>query len=182
LDKYAYNQLLGKWTNQFYSAPVDLGRKFFMRQFINTITSFGFDRPSDREIAMNNYNGVRGIYVNSIRGNRTYVFNFETDLYPRFKVLGFSSDLFVLANVALVQQNSYAGGQLCVGYGGGIRVRNLSLGIGFFEFTFVYYPTFSVPGYKSYSLLATTDNLRGIPKDNLFSPAVLTPEFPSTGF
>jgi hypothetical protein len=182
LDKYAYNQLLGKWTNQFFSAPVDLGRKFFMRQFINTLLSVGFDRPSDREIAMNNYNGVRGIYVNYIRGSRTYVFNFETDIYPRFKVLGFSSDLFVLANIALVQQNSYTGGQLCQGYGAGIRLRNLSLGVGFFEFTFVYYPSFSIPGYKSYSLLATTDNLRGIPKDNLFSSGVLTPEFPSTGF
>jgi hypothetical protein len=126
---------------------------------------------------MNNYNGVHGVYVNYIRGNRTYVFNFETDIYPRFKVLGFSSDLFVLADVAIVQQNSYTGGQLCDGYGAGLRVRNLSLGIGFFEFTFVYYPSFRVPGYKSYSIIATTDNTRGIPKDNLFTPGVLSPEF-----
>ena len=177
-----YNQVLGKWINQYYSAPVKLGRKFFLRQFINTLVTVGFDRPGDREIAMNNYNGVRGIFVNYIRGNRTYVFNFETDIYPKFKVLGFSSDLFVLANLALVQQGSFWGGQLCQGYGAGLRVRNLSLGIGFFEFTFVYYPSFSIPGYKPYSLLATTDNQRGIPKDNLFNANVLTPEFPGSGF
>ncbi len=182
LGKYGYNQLLGKWVTQFYSAPANLGKKFFLRQFINAIVTTGFDRPSDREIAMNNYNGVRGIFVNYIRGNRTYVFNFETDIYPKFKVLGFSSDVFVLANLALVQQGSYFGGQLCQGYGAGIRVRNLSLGIGFFEFTFVYYPGFSIPGYKPYSLIATTDNYRGIPKDNLFTSGVLTPEFPTTGF
>ncbi len=182
LGNSGYNQIMGKWINQYYSAPVNLGRKFFMRQFINTLLTVGFDRPTDREIAMNNYNGVRGIYVNYIKGNRTYVFNFETDLYAKFKVLGFSSNLFVLANLALVQQGPYLGGRLCQGYGAGIRVRNLSLGIGFFEFTFVYYPSLNIPGYKPYGMIATTDNYRGIPKDNMFTPGLLTPEFPTIGF
>ena len=177
LNKLAYNQLLAKWTNRFFSAPVNLGKKFFIRQFFTSQVFLGFNRPADRLIAMNNYNGVRGVFVNYIRGSRTYTFKFETDIYPKFKVLGFSSCLFVLADIAIVQQNSYSGGQLCQGYGAGLRLRNLSLGIGFFEFAFVYYPSFSIPGYKSYATLATTDYPKGISRDNLFDAGVLSPEF-----
>ena len=177
LHKKSYEQLLFKWTNRFFSAPINLGRQMFMRQFITTHINLGFNRAADREIAMNNLNGVRGIFVNYIRGQRSYVFNFETNFYPRFKVLGFSSALFLFADIAVMQQNSISDQQLYQGYGAGIRLRNLSLGINFFEFSFVYYPTFIVPGSKPYTLIATTDRKKGIPQENLFLPTVLTPEF-----
>ena len=177
LNKKSYEQLLFKWTNHFFSAPLNLGRQIFIRQFITTHINLGFNRPADREIAMNNSNGVRGIFVNYIRGQRSYVFNFETDFYPKFKVLGFSSALFLFADIAVVQQNSLTEKQLYQGYGAGIRLRNLSLGINFFEFSFIYYPLFCLPDSKPYSIMATTDRRRGIPQENLFLPGILAPEF-----
>ena len=186
LNRNRYDQILGKWSNSFFSAPVKMGRKFMLRQFISSNINLGFNRPNDREIIVNNYNGVRGIFTNYIKGQRSYVFNFETDIYPSFKVLGFSSAVFIFADLTVLQQNSFADHQLCQGYGGGIRLRNLGLGIDFFELSFVYYPNLNIPGYKPYTFIGGTDNSRGIPQNNLFLPAILTPDnqykTPAPGF
>lgn len=175
-DATSFNQMLLKLSSKFFSAPIDMGRHFFMREFFNTSFNIGFNRPADRELAVNDGNGFRGVFVNYIRGGRSYIFNYETDIYPKFKVLGFSSTVFAFANIALVQQASEPGTRLCQGYGAGLRVRSLSLGVGFFEISFVYYPNIGIAGFKPYTIIGTTDNNRGIGKDNLFIPGILTPD------
>lgn len=172
--KNSYQQILFKISERFYSSPVKLGRKFMMRQFVSATLNFGFNRPLGRELVVNGNNGLRGIFVNYIRGDRNYVFNFETVVYPTFKILGFSSCAFVFADLAIVQQASASGFQLNQGYGAGIRLRNLKLGIDYFEISFAYYPDLNIPNLKPYSIMADFSNRREIKQNNLFEPAILS--------
>jgi hypothetical protein len=173
MKRSVYDQILGKISENFYSVPVKLGRRFMMRQFISGSVSLGFNRPENKELIMNNYNGVRGIFVNYVQGNRNYVLNLENDVYPTFKILGFSGAAFAFADFAYMQQNSITSGTFTQGYGVGLKLRNLSMGIGYFEITFAYYPKLSIP-IKPYAVIGNFINTRAIGADNLFEPSVLT--------
>ena len=172
--KRVYEQILGKLSENFYSAPVKLGRRFLMRQFVSGSVSLGFNRPENKELIMNNANGVRGIFVNYIQGTRSYVLNLETDVYPTFKILGFSGAAFCFADLAFMQQGPLTSGTLTQGYGIGLKLRNLTMGIGYFEITFAYYPKLSIPIIKPYAIIGGFENSRAISANNLFVPAVLT--------
>jgi hypothetical protein len=169
----SYQQILFNISERFHSAPVKFGRKFMMRQFVSATLNFGFNRPLGRELVVNSNSGLRGIFVNYIRGSRNYVFNFETNVYPTFKILGFSSSAFIFADVAIVQQGSGRDFQLKQGYGAGIRLRNLKLGIDFFEISFAYYPQLNLPNLRPYAVMADFLNRRDIKQNNLFEPAIL---------
>ena len=172
--KNVYDQVLFKISENFYSTPVKLGNRFMMRQFISGNINLGFNRPDNKELVMNNYNGVRGIFVNYIQGTRSYVLNLETDVYPTFKILGFSSSAFAFADFAFMQQNALTSGTLTQGYGVGLKLRNLNMGIGYFEITFAYYPKLSIPIIKPYAFIGGFANSKAISADNLFVPTVLT--------
>lgn len=172
-----YQQILCKLTAQFYSVPIKLGPRFMMRQFVTANLALGFDRPLGKELVVNDANGVRGIFVDYVRGSRSYVFNFETDVYPTFKILGFTSSAFAFADIAITQSGSLSSFQLTQAYGAGIRLRNLGMGIGFFDISFAYYPQLSIPGVKPYAILAGYLNNRSITQQNLFVPAPLKPDY-----
>ena len=174
MKKNVYDQILFKVSENFYSQPVKLGRRFMMRQFVSGNVNLGFNRPENKELVMNNANGVRGIFVNYIQGTRSYVLNLETDVYPTFKILGFSGAAFAFADLAFMQQNALTSGTLTQGYGVGLKLRNLSMGIGYFEITFAYYPKLSIPIIKPYAVIGGFENTRAISADNLFVPTVLT--------
>ncbi len=174
--KNSYQQILLSFRQNFYSSAIKLGPKFMMRQFISATVNLGFNRPLGKELIVNNGSGIRGIFTNYIRGLRSYVFNFETDVYPTFKVLGFTSSLFAFADIAIVQQNSLRNYQLKQGYGAGIRLRNLGLGIGSFELTFAYYPNLNIPALKPYAISGGFNNNRAIIPENLFLPTILSTE------
>lgn len=169
----SYQQVHVALKNQFYSSPIKLGDKFMIRLYLKANITLGFNRPIGKEIVVNNNNGVRGIFVDYVRGNRSYVFNFETDVFPTFKILGFSSSAFAFADVAISQKGSMTDNKITQGYGGGIRLRNLGLGIGFFEITFAYYPNLLIPNMKPYAVMGGFDNARAIGQDNLFLPDIL---------
>ena len=59
MKKNVYDQILSKVSENFYSAPVKLGRRFMMRQFISGNINLGFNRPENKELVMNNSN-VKG--------------------------------------------------------------------------------------------------------------------------
>ncbi len=177
IKKNSYQQVLFKLSEKFYSAPVKLGPKFMMRNFISAGINLGFNRPIGRELVVNSTNGLRGIYQNYIRGSRSYVFNFETAVYPTFKILGFSSAAFMFADIAIVQNGSASAYQLSQGYGVGVRLRNLKFGIDYFELTFAYYPDLKIPQLKPFSFMADFRNQRAIDQSNLFEPNVLSPEY-----
>lgn len=169
----SYQQVHFALKNQFFSSPIKLGNRFMMRLYIAANITLGFNRPLGKEIIVNNSNGVRGIFVDYVRGNRSYVFNFETDVFPTFKILNFSSSAFAFADVAISQKGSMTDNQITQGYGAGIRLRNLGMGIGFFEITFAYYPQLNIPNMKPYAFLGGFNNARAIRQDNLFLPSIL---------
>lgn len=174
--KNSYQQILFRITQNFYSRPIKLGRKFMFRQFFAAHINLGFNRPIGKELIVNDANGFRGVFTNYIRGTRSYVFNFETDVYPTFKVLGFTSSVFAFADIAITQQNSLTGFELKQAYGAGIRLRNLGLGIGSFELTFAYYPGLNINKLKPYSISGGFDNKRAVIPEDLFLPSILTTE------
>lgn len=172
----SYQQILFRLSQNFYSSPIKMGPKFMMRQFISANLNLGFNRPLGKDLIVNDGNGIRGIFTNYIRGSRSYVFNFETDVYPTFKVLGFTSCVFAFADIAITQQNSIKDFTLKQGYGAGIRLRNLGLGIGLFELTFAYYPNLNIPALKPYAIIGGFENRRAVLPENLFLPTILSPE------
>lgn len=174
--KNTYQQVLLRFEHNFYSNAIKLGRKFMMRQFISAGINLGFNRPIGKELVLNNSSGMRGIFTNYIRGTRNYVFNFETDVYPTFKVLGFTSSVFAFANLAISQKGSLKDYQLKQAYGAGLRLRNMGLGIGSFEIMFVYYPDLNIPGLKPWSIAGGFENTRAVTPENLFLPNILNTE------
>jgi len=174
--KNTYQQILFRIEQNFYSHAIKLGPKFMMRQFISVGVNLGFNRPLGKELVLNNSSGMRGIYTNYIRGTRNYVFNFETDVYPTFKVLGFTSSVFAFANLAITQQGSMSEFELKQGYGAGLRLRNLGLGIGSFEIMFAYYPGLGVPNMKPWTIAGGFENNRAVLPENLFLPTILSAE------
>jgi hypothetical protein len=174
--KDSYQQVLLRLSQNFYTRAYKTGRKFMMRQFLTVTANLGFNRPLGKELVLNNATGMRGIFTNYIRGQRSYVFNFETDVYPTFKVLGFTSSVFAFADIAINQQNSLRDFDLKQAYGCGIRLRNLGLGIGSFEVTFAYYPRLGVPGLKPYTVSGGFENKRAVLPENLFLPSILSTE------
>ncbi len=174
--KNVYDQILGKVTENFYSAVLKVGprKRFYLRQFVSGTINLGFNRPENKELIMNNADGVRGIFVNNIQGTRSYVLNLETDAYPTFKIIGFSGAAFAFADLALMQQNPLLSGTFTQGYGIGLKLRNLSMGIGYFEITFAYYPKLSIQTIKPYAIIGGFSNSRAITADNLFVPTVLS--------
>ncbi len=174
--KDSYQQILIRISQNFYTRPIKLGRKFMFRQFISANINLGFNRPLGKELIVNDGSGMRGIFTNYIRGTRSYVFNFETDVYPTFKVLGFTSSLFAFVDIAITQQNSLKEFQLKQAYGAGIRLRNLGLGIGSFELTFAYYPNLNITGLKPYAISGGFENKHSIIPEDLFLPTILSTE------
>jgi hypothetical protein len=174
--KDLYDQILGKISESFYSAPLKVGprKRFYLRQIISGNINLGFNRPENKELVMNNADGVRGIFVNDIQGTRSYVLNFETDAYPTFKIIGFSGSAFAFADLALMQQNPLLSGTFTQGYGVGLKLRNLAMGIGYFEITFAYYPKLPINDIKPYAFIGGFSNSRAITADNLFVPTVLS--------
>ena len=174
--KKVYEQILGRVSETFYSAPVLLGprHRFVLRQFVRGTVNLGFNRPENKELIVNNASGVRGIFVNYIQGTRSYVLNLETEVSPTFKIIGFSGAAFAFADLAFMQQNPLISGTLTQGYGVGLKLRNLTMGIGYFEITFAYYPKLSIQSIKPYAIIGGFDNARSISADNLFVPTVLS--------
>lgn len=177
IKRDSYQQILFKLQEKFNTAPVKLGNKFMMRSFISAELNIGFNRPIGKEVVVNNNNGLRGIYQNYIRGSRSYVFNFETAVYPTFKILGFSSCAFAFADLAIVQNGSISQYQLSQGYGVGVRLRNLKFGIDHFELTFAYYPDMKISQLKPFAFMADFKNNRAPQKNNMFEPDVLSAEY-----
>ncbi|MFN8278010.1 MAG: hypothetical protein U0T84_11035 [Chitinophagales bacterium] len=167
-----YQQILLQWKNNFYTLPYKLG-KSHVRQFFTTDINLGFNRPYGREIVVNDYNGLTGLYSSSLRGSRSYAFNYELDFYADFKVLGFNSSVFVFTDLVLLQQADIRKNYFQSAVGFGLRLRNLNFGIDFIQVMFAYYPNLKVPEARQYNILGNYLNDRVPARNDLFLPNVL---------
>ena len=168
----SYDQVLIDWQNTFYTLPHKLG-KATSRHFINTNMKLGFSRPAGREIVANNTNGLRGLYSNELRGNRTFGLGYEIDFYAQKRVAGFASCMFLFTDAILIQK-TFNDNKVQTAVGFGFRLRNLNFGIDFIEILFAYYPKLQVADQQPYNYLGNFKNDRSPEKRDLFTPNILS--------
>jgi hypothetical protein len=167
-----YSQLLVDWRNTFYTIHERVGRAS-LRQIFNLYGRWGYDRPFGRDIYVDNFTGLRGLYTNQLRGNTTYAFDYEVDFYAPKKILGFNTVMFVFTDFALIQQ-TVKDNTFQPGMGVGFRFRNVSLNIDFIQLMIAYYPGLNIPYQTPYNLVGSSNNDRQPQNRDLFEPTILT--------
>lgn len=163
---------------KYFTNPLRAG-KYNIRQFINVYTCLGISRPEDQTYGFYDENGVRGLNSKSLIGMKGIAMNLETSVTAPFKVMGFRSQTFVFANMAMVAQGDriadIAHSTLHKGVGVGLRLAHKKLGLGFVEISLTYYPN-DYKDARSFGYWLDTENQKGIKNYNLYSPQVLKVE------
>jgi hypothetical protein len=167
-----YLQILLDWRNTFYTVSQKLG-KASVRQIFNFYGKWGYDRPFGRQVYVDNYSGLRGLFSDELRGNTTYAVDYEVDLYARKKVLGFYSSMFVFTDFAIIQQTA-RNNTFQPGVGMGFRFRNVNLNIDFIQLMVAYYPGLNIQYQNNYNLLGSNRNDRQPQNRDLLTPSILS--------
>jgi hypothetical protein len=167
-----YSQLLIDWRNTFYTIHQRAGRAS-MREIFNLYGKWGYDRPFGRDITVDNFTGLRGLYTDELRGNTTYALDIEVDFFDPKKILGFNTSMFVFTDLAIIQQD-VTDNTFQSGVGIGFRFRDISLNIPFIQIMFAYYPGLNIPMQNPYNLLGSSNNDRQLRNRDLFEPTILT--------
>ena len=167
-----YLQILTDWRNTFYTVNQRLG-KASVRQIFNFYGKWGYSRPFGRQIYVDNFTGLRGLYSNELRGNTTYALDYEVDLYPRKKILGFYTNMFLFTDFAIIQQ-TIKNNTFQPGVGMGFRFRNVNLNIDFIQVMVAYYPGLNIQYQNNYNLLGSSRNDRQPQNRDLFEPNILS--------
>ena len=166
-----YSQLLVDWRNTFYTVNQRIG-KASMRHIFNAYGRWGYDRPFGRDIYVNNFTGLRGLYINELRGNTTYAFDYEIDFYAPKKILGFNTSMFLFTDFAIIQQ-TVKDNTFQPGLGLGFRFRNVNLNINYIQIMVAFYPGLNIPYQSFYNLIASDRNDRLLQDRDLFQPTIL---------
>ena len=166
-----YAQLLADWRNTFYTVHQRLG-KASLRQVFNFYGKWGYDRPFGRGVTVDNFNGLRGLYSNQLKGNNTYAFDYEIDFFAPKKILGFNSSMFLFADFAIIQQ-TIKDNTFQPGVGMGFRFRNVNLNVNFIQIMIAYYPGLNIPYQNVYNLLGSNRNDRQLQDRDLYEPTIL---------
>lgn len=172
-----FQQKLFRYNLRMFTAKVNLGKKIFFRQFVNFGANLGYNRPKDRELILNDKTGLRGIFTNELSAQKIYNITLESVLYGNFKVLGFNGAVVLFADLAWLQNNEPNSIRAVQGVGASLRLRNLSFGIGYFDFSFVFYPHLLGVANKPFTTVLTPEMLKNIKQDNLFEYRSLEPEY-----
>jgi hypothetical protein len=167
-----YTQQLADWRNTFYTIHERAGRAS-MRQIFNFYGKWGYDRPFGRDIYIDNFTGLRGLYTNQLRGNTTYAIDYEVDFFAPKKILGFNTSMFVFTDFSIIQQ-TLKDNTFQSGVGVGFRFRNVNLNIDFIQLMIAYYPGLNIPYQTPYNLLGSNSNDRQLRNRDLFEPTILT--------
>jgi len=149
----------------FFSNAINLGKKLYMRQFFRIHYNHGWNFAPNQDLYLNDGNGgVRGIFLNTLRGTRVLGINVEPNFYGRFKLFGFAVTYFAFADIAMAGsgKQNFFNPDIQQGYGLGIRIRNLKIGIDYFMLTFAYYPTLHGASQRPWNFLGNLDNNNSI--------------------
>jgi hypothetical protein len=101
-----------------------------------------FNRPAQNLLDLNGQ--VIGLSTTKYRGNHSFSFRIEEDFYANFKVLGFSSCVYIFANMGIISKNDirpFTKVETAQIVGFGLRLRNVNVGMGFIDLSFGYYPS-----------------------------------------
>ena len=166
-------QITTGFKNNFFTAPVKMGH-CNMRQFVTANFNLGFLQLPGHDFIVNDNNGIRGLFYNGIRGNRSYTFSYQLNFYPIPKILTLTTCLFAFADIAISGKDGWKDNQLVQAYGVGLKLRSLALGIDYFELTFAYYPGLKLPNQGQYNFLPEVDNKYALKRNDLFTSGVLS--------
>lgn len=169
---HTYFQLLVDWRNTFYTVNQRIGRAS-MRHIFNFYGMWGYDRPFGRDIYVNNFTGLRGLYINELKGNTTYAIDYEIDFFAPKKVLGFNTSMFLFTDFAVIQQ-TVRNNTLQPGVGLGFRFRNVNFGINYIQLMVAFYPGLNIPYQNAYNLLGSNRNDLQLQNRDLFQPTILS--------
>ena len=179
------NQVLS--TNLlFFSNPINFSKKFYARQFLRFYYNQGWNFAPNQDLFLNDQNGgIRGMFLNTLRGERTFGMSVEPNFYSRFKIFGFTFTYFCFADIAMVGsgKGAYFNHEVMQGYGAGIRMRNLRIGLDYFILTFAYYPNYQLSNARNWQFLGNLSNPRSIGnyQGTLFDSRTMMFQNPSIG-
>ena len=166
-----YTQLLVDWRNTFYTINYKVGSAS-IRQIFNLYGRWGYQRPFGRDVYVNNFTGLRGLYINELRGNTTYAFDYEIDFFAPKKILGFNASMFLFTDFAIIQQ-TIKDNTFQPGVGLGFRFRNVNLNLNYIQLMVAFYPGLNIPYQSFYNLLGSNRNDRQLQNRDLFEPTIL---------
>ena len=172
-----FQQKLFRYHLRMFTNKVHFGKKIFFRQFLHFRANIGYDRPKDRLLILNDNNGMRGVFTSQFSASKIYSLTLESVLYGNFKVLGFTGSVAVFADLGWLQNEQPHQIKAIQGIGASLRLRNLSFGIGYFDFSVVFYPHLLQTTQKPYAAMLTPEMLKGIYQENLFEYKSLEPEY-----
>ncbi len=149
-------------------------KKWGFRQYIYQNFTMGFLRPEGQDVNLNtNIKGSRQKY----NGNSYYSVNLETEIHSPIKFIGFQARVFVFADLGLQGNKSdvpLGESRLYHAYGIGTRINNWKLGIGYIEFSLVYYPNTIGLENRSFEILQDFNNRLEIKPVNLYDKGHLS--------
>lgn len=143
-----------------YSKIREIGNQYRLRLY----TDFGYAaqafQVSERQIGINNSNGIGLFRSDSLLGRQRLVYNSELVVYTPWKVEGFHIAPVIRMDLAfLAQRKDWVWkGVFSSGYSGGFRVRNENLIFNTIEMKVYYYP--NVVQHTSHFLFDIRTNLR----------------------
>ncbi|MGK7397625.1 MAG: hypothetical protein ACNS62_23810 [Candidatus Cyclobacteriaceae bacterium M3_2C_046] len=130
------------WNLLYFTNLIKLGN-YKMRHFIWTRHAY-VHRPIqlNQLLQLNNQEGIRGARIRHYYGNKKAVLNYELNIYPPVKFLGFNFAFIGFADFGILGQTDEKlwNNQLYQGYGLGLRVRNEHLIFRSIQILFGYYP------------------------------------------
>lgn len=175
VTKGYYDQISWRIRANYFTDKYKIGRAFF-REVIKLQTIMSFSRPSGREINLNGKLGFNELNTASYRGNHSLVLRIEENFIADFKVLGFSSSVFIFANIGLVSKYAlkpFKAVETTQLLGFGLRLRNASVGMDLIEISVGYYP--SLPKGLNHIYFGADYTNRNVPTDTyLFNPNHIT--------
>jgi hypothetical protein len=129
-------------TNILYFTPLIKINNWKLRHFLGGRFSEGIRQVKGTVININQDQGIRGFSSNLLYGVSKLVINYEMNIFPPLKLLGFQMAGVLFADFAwitddkkLIDKNNFF-----PGYGIGLRIRNDHLVFGMIQVMFGYYP------------------------------------------
>lgn len=172
LNRYGNNE----YTIQLqlnYISPLYTIKKWHIRYFIYNKMQLAYNKPKDIPYTTNaiiGYSNRRAFY-----SSQNYTFNFEPAVYCPYTVAGFNFSFFAFADIGIFGINNrndalLSNREISQAYGGGLRINNPDLGLGFIEVSFAYYPS-NISDYNfNYQIPVSFTNRKQYMDYNLFDP------------
>lgn len=140
-----------QFKNLYFSPQIQFdGWKW--RQFLAFRFTQGFNLISGNTLNINNKNGVRGFSSPFLKGNKKVIFNYESDIFLPFNLVGFRIAFIFFTDIAWIsfQGQLLSKNHFFPGYGIGFKIHNDHLTFNTIQILLGYYPNASRIGTRDF--------------------------------